>query len=126
MPNVTFTAQGWMYPDYNHDPYKDINAFFDAPYAIDLAPSHPSATIHDFSCAFFSHAAEGIRSLRLRARRFKIELFAEEGFAVVNKIRFGGVVSRQDSPTLYDRIHLSNVPDYTYVLISFLINFRFH
>lgn len=99
----------------NHDPFVEASWFFAAPYALDLAPTNKSASVHDYLTTFFHHAAEGVRVLKSRARKFTIELFAGDGFAVVDNIRFDSLNKGREFPALYDRLHLSNVPDYTYV-----------
>ncbi|KAF8319924.1 hypothetical protein DL93DRAFT_2224851 [Clavulina sp. PMI_390] len=120
--NVTFLTDDWAAGDYNHDTFKQITWLFDdvLPWALQLAPSGPNATIHQFSCLFFDLAADGVRALSRYARSFKIELIVDDALHVVDQIRFGNYEGRRDGPVLFDRIHLSNLPDYTGgVLTSF-------
>lgn len=99
------------------NPFTGIEDFFAAPYAKRLAPPFESATTYSYSAAFFGHTAEGIRRLRRYANGLTVELFAGDGYEVMDGIRFGTIPRRPEGyPSLFDRCHLSNVPDYAYVV----------
>lgn len=83
-----------------------------APYAQKLAPPFESATTYSYSATFFLHAAEGIRRLRKYANGLTVELFAGDGYEIMDCIRFGSIPRPKEYPQLFDRCHLSNVPDY--------------
>lgn len=77
--------------------------------------SPEEATIHDYSTTFFHHVASGIRKLKAYKNGLTVELFAGDGFKFVDRIRFRDpkLARPVEYPVLFDRCHLSNVPDYT-------------
>ncbi|KAF8312905.1 uncharacterized protein EI90DRAFT_3022840 [Cantharellus anzutake] len=78
-------------------------------------PDDDTASLYDYSVAFFSRAAEGVRKSFQYPSSLMIELIASDGLRAMESIRLSSLGREPEWPILYDRIHLSNVPDYTIV-----------
>ena len=86
---------------------------FGPPCAANICPDFSAATTFSWVSLVFKHAAEAITRFGKYKHGLTIEVIAGEGFSVLDKIRFGGMKHRAEKfPVPYDRIHLSNVPDY--------------
>ena len=106
------TASDWC-ADLDHNPFELGANFFQFHGARHLEPNFDHSSLHDFSVAFFSHVAEGVRRARRFSNGLMIELIVGDSLRTMETLRLPQSVRNPKWPTLFDRIHLSNVPDYT-------------
>lgn len=94
--------------------FKLAGTFFDAEHAKQVEPPHETSySLYDYSAAFFGEAAEGIRRMSRFDGGLIIEMVVGEGFAMADAIILDTLQRGSGFPTQYDRVHFSNVPDYT-------------
>ncbi|KAF8319923.1 hypothetical protein DL93DRAFT_2164114 [Clavulina sp. PMI_390] len=112
LPNVTFLTQGWPHGTFGTDVFKALTDFFDPPYMQRYGATALSS-FHDHSTSLWLGLLESLDTIRRAKCKLTIELFADDGFKVSDDIRTAAAANSRDGPALFDRIHLSNVPDYT-------------
>ncbi|KAF8333035.1 uncharacterized protein EI90DRAFT_617795 [Cantharellus anzutake] len=112
LPNITFTSPEWR-GSLSHDPFRIASEFFNSQVPKNFKPDDYTASLYDYSVAFFSRAAEGVRKSFQYPSSLMIELIASDGLRAMECIRLSSLGREPEWPILYDRIHLSNVPDYT-------------
>ncbi|KAF8309535.1 uncharacterized protein EI90DRAFT_3296564 [Cantharellus anzutake] len=112
LPNITFTSPEWR-GSLSHDPFRIASEFFNSQVPKNFKPDDDTASLYDYSVAFFSRAAEGVRKSFQYPSSLMIELIASDGLRAMESIRLSSLGREPEWPILYDRIHLSNVPDYT-------------
>ncbi|KAJ6568362.1 hypothetical protein DFH09DRAFT_1155208 [Mycena vulgaris] len=121
-PNSTlFDPAAFGPPDLNLDP-------FEAPGYIDLFNQHfgissnnatPDAPSFSNFVDLFEKVAEAIKALKAQV---KLEVLCGELTQELTKMRFGGDETRPaDFPRVYQRGHLSNVPDYTHGTLNTVV-----
>ena len=125
-PNVTNIDTEWLQdnvavdePDVGYNPYEIGDHLFDE--SGQEPPKNPSG-LFDYFKSFFTNVAGSLRALE---GRFVIEFIHGEMADVLERLRYNvleqrNIISQQNSgpdpesfPIRYDRIHMSNIPDYT-------------
>ncbi|KAF2019225.1 hypothetical protein BU24DRAFT_489229 [Aaosphaeria arxii CBS 175.79] len=94
------------------DPGNDVAEIEDGLYGATMwrAPKN-SSKIYDLVYHFFVSVAKGLAQIR---ERLVVEAISGDITEVIEGIRFGLLKERNTTfPRKYDRIHLSNIPDYT-------------
>ncbi|KAF7879570.1 hypothetical protein EAF04_000765 [Stromatinia cepivora] len=110
--------------DLANDPFLELDHFAPVSKTLPTKVKNPTS-LYDYIAPFFLDAANSIKYLR---GRLQVEAVCEDYVDVAEKLRFGLYRDKNSSqsseaaasdaircksfPVLYDRIHLSNVPDY--------------
>ncbi|KAF2871213.1 hypothetical protein BDV95DRAFT_619358 [Massariosphaeria phaeospora] len=111
-PNVTlvdlnYVLQGRDLLDVGHDAMEFAETLYDG--CVWPGPKR-TTKLYDFAKGYFLATARGISGIR---DRLTIEARSGEIGRILEGIRYGHMNDRDPSyPTTYDRIHLSNIPDY--------------
>ncbi|KAL8658086.1 MAG: hypothetical protein Q9226_001290 [Calogaya cf. arnoldii] len=112
--NVTLIDEGWtennryewVYGTIGFDPFEMMKEF----YKFTKIPKPTDATsLYEYVAPLFRHAALALQQVR---DRVTVEVTLGEVSGILDRMRHGLLDRNSSFPHSYDRIHLSNIPDY--------------